>query len=343
MVESIAVIPGANVDQVWVVVKRTINGAVRRYVEVFEDAAFATQADAFHVDSGLVFTDERVSNGGFDTDIAGWTNKSTGAGAISWTPPGYLSLDGAGAGNTAHAEQSITTTALKIEHVLSFTVITGPVTLRLGTSSGGQEVLADATYMPGTHNVKFTPAASPVFVGFLHVANAGYLIEDVGLLRPTTAISGLDHLEGETVSVLADGAFAGTFTVTGGAITLPKAAAKVTAGLAYKHRYKSLKFEGGAANGTAIGRAKKVDGVTLVVEGVLGSKAGLDGGPLETLSYRKTSDPMDTAIPLFTGEKHVTIAGGYDSDPRLVVEGDAPFPFNILAVIPGVDTKNTAR
>jgi hypothetical protein len=53
--ESVAVIPVTGYDQVWVIVKRTIDGETRRYVELFAAPTFTDQEDAFYVQSGLSY------------------------------------------------------------------------------------------------------------------------------------------------------------------------------------------------------------------------------------------------------------------------------------------------
>ena len=55
-VESVAVIPGATEDEVWISIKRTINNSVVRYIEQFQPLNFGTeQRDAFFINSGLTF------------------------------------------------------------------------------------------------------------------------------------------------------------------------------------------------------------------------------------------------------------------------------------------------
>ncbi|MCP4538947.1 MAG: hypothetical protein GY832_17570 [Chloroflexi bacterium] len=57
-VESVAVIPGADHDELWMVVKRTINGATKRYIEFLTqpfDGEIMKKADAFQVDCGLSY------------------------------------------------------------------------------------------------------------------------------------------------------------------------------------------------------------------------------------------------------------------------------------------------
>ena len=55
-VESVAVIPGTDEDEVWIIVERTINSATVRYVEQFQPREWGTeQRDAWFVDSGLEY------------------------------------------------------------------------------------------------------------------------------------------------------------------------------------------------------------------------------------------------------------------------------------------------
>src|SRR3546814_10149350 len=74
---------------------------------------------------------------------------------------------------------------------------------------------------------------------------------------PTSTITGLDHLEGETVKVWADGDLHDDKTVASGQITLDAAASVVQVGLGYTHKLRTLKAEGGAAAGTAVTKIKR--------------------------------------------------------------------------------------
>src|SRR5690606_3050614 len=66
---------------------------------------------------------------------------------------------------------------------------------------------------------------------------------------PTTTISGLDHLEGETVQIAANGASHPDRTVTNGQITLDRPASKVTVGLHCPARAIMMRLEAGSENG----------------------------------------------------------------------------------------------
>lgn len=155
---------------------------------------------------------------------------------------------------------------------------------------------------------------------------------------PTQTLSGLDHLEGETLAVLADGALHPDRVVSGGAITLQAPARIVHAGLPYRHVFTSLKLEAGAAAGTALGKVKRVHGAVLVLLHSLGLKIGPSTAQLEEVPLREVTDAMDSAVPLFTGERHVSFEGDFERDTRIVIAGSAPLPFTLLAVAPELKT-----
>ena len=130
----------------------------------------------------MAATDAAISNGDFGSDISNWSDRSTGTASISHdAAAGALVLVGA-VSSVAHAEQSVATTALSVEHVVAFEVLEGPVRLRIGTTSTGAELLADETYGAGVHSRAFTPAVSPFYVQFLHDDAVSRRIDNVSLL-----------------------------------------------------------------------------------------------------------------------------------------------------------------
>ena len=66
----------------------------------------------------------------------------------------------------------------------------------------------------------------------------------------TSTLSGLSHLEGQAVSILADGSVHANKTVSSGAITLDRAVTKACVGLSYDSILQTMRIEGGAAEGT---------------------------------------------------------------------------------------------
>lgn len=213
VVESVAVIPGdLDEDQVYVIVKRTINGATKRYVEYLSGFDFGTDiTDAFFVDSGLTY-------------------------------------DGSAA----------------------------------------------------------------------------------------TIISGLDHLEGETVQILADGSTHPDKTVSSGQITLDRSASKVHVGLGFTSKVETLRIDAGSASGSAQGKTKRISEVTVRLYRSVGLKVGTSTSELDTIPFRSSAAGMGQAVPLFTGDKTIEFRGGFDDDATIVVQQDQPLPTSLLAIFPTV-------
>lgn len=150
----------------------------------------------------------------------------------------------------------------------------------------------------------------------------------------TTAISGLDHLEGEVVKVWADGAVQAEKTVSSGAITLDQAASVVQVGLGYTHKAKLLKFDSGNKAGTAVGKDKRDYRLAFVLLDCHRCRYGSKSDQMKVIDFRSVGDAMDSAAPLFSGEKVVEFPGNWGTDERILVEDDAPAPFTLLALAP---------
>jgi hypothetical protein len=70
----------------------------------------------------------------------------------------------------------------------------------------------------------------------------------------TSTLSGLGHLEGKTVAVLANGAVHPSKTVESGQITLDYEVTKAHVGLAYTSKLQTMRLEAGSATGNAQGK-----------------------------------------------------------------------------------------
>lgn len=157
---------------------------------------------------------------------------------------------------------------------------------------------------------------------------------------PATSITGLSHLEGETVKVYADGYVHPDCAVSSGGITLESAASVVQIGLGYTHRAKTLKLEAGTAAGTAIGKTGQIFGITFCLVNSLTLTFGPDEDHLTMVDFREVGDAMDTAVPLFTGEYFSEFDDDWKSDSRIFIVSDDPCPFMLAAMAPEVDKKD---
>lgn len=146
----------------------------------------------------------------------------------------------------------------------------------------------------------------------------------------TTTLGNLQHLEGRTVKVLADGASHPDVVVTGGQVTLNRAVENAVVGLGYTFRLKTLPIPGQSANGTAEAKPKSIHTCTLRLYRTLGLQAGLVDGTLRPVIFRLGSDPMDASPPLFTGDKVIELDNDWNEKADFVIQQDQPFPVTIL-------------
>lgn len=149
----------------------------------------------------------------------------------------------------------------------------------------------------------------------------------------TTTVSGLNHLEGETVQILADGSSHPDKTVSGGSVTLDRSSEKVHIGYSYNSTVETLRLEGGADDGISQGKIKRIHGVSVRFLETVGADVGPDINNLDTIQFRDSSMAMDEAVPMFTGDKEIAFPSGYDSDSRVIVKQTQPLPMTVLAVM----------
>ncbi len=157
---------------------------------------------------------------------------------------------------------------------------------------------------------------------------------------PASVISGLEHLEGETVQVLADGAVHPDQRVTNGEIRLAVPASEVQIGLGYRSLVQTTRLEAGAADGTAQGKTKRIHRVVVRFHQTLGALFGADLDRLDRIEFRSAADLMDKPPPLFDGDKVLDWPGDYETEGRMSFVQDQPLPLTLLAVFPQVHTQD---
>jgi len=168
------------------------------------------------------------------------------------------------------------------------------------------------------------------------------VMSDSGLTYDSTAtstVSGLWHLRGQTVAVLADGKIHPNVVVdTGGKVTLNYEASVIQIGLPVRSRFKSMRLETLTQSGTAQGKRKVVNKVSVRCIDATGFKYGRDFTTMKRKEFALQSQPLGTAIPLFNGDKTVDWPGEWGPDAFLCLENDKPVPFGVAAIFPQVET-----
>jgi hypothetical protein len=130
-----------------------------------------------------------VTNGTFTTDLSSWTDNDEAGATSSWVAPNYMQLVGNG---TAFAirEQAVAVTENGTEHALRIVIARGPVMLRIGSTSGGDDYVSETTLYQGTHSISFTPTGTFYVRFFSRLARAVWVstctIESAGVVTLPT-------------------------------------------------------------------------------------------------------------------------------------------------------------
>ena len=155
-----------------------------------------------------------------------------------------------------------------------------------------------------------------------------------------TTISGLSHLEGQTVAILADGATHANKIVSSGEISLDRSATKVKVGLAYTSLLQTMRIDAGARDGTSQSKTKRIYEITIRLFESVGVEVGPDLDNLERIPFRSSANAMDQGITPFTGDKEVEFRGNYETDGFVFVRQTQPLPLTILSLYPRLVTND---
>lgn len=151
--------------------------------------------------------------------------------------------------------------------------------------------------------------------------------------EPATNFSGLEHLAGRTVTVLADGAEVTAEVDGGGNFVLEQPASIVHAGRLFTARLVLLQPDLPQRDGTSANRLRRTLRIAANVIDSVAIAAGQLGGTLERLVRWAFKDPAATAPPLFTGWTEPRQAGGSkDRNGRDVIEDRSPYPLTLPAI-----------
>ena len=155
-----------------------------------------------------------------------------------------------------------------------------------------------------------------------------------------TTFTGLDHLEGQTIAILADGATHPDKPVSSGSVVLDRSATNVKMGLAYHSILKTMRIDAGSQDGTSQGKTKRIYEITARLYQSVGVEIGPDLSNMERIPFRTSANPMDEGIPVFTGDKEIEFRGNYDTDGYILVRQTQPLPFTILSLYPRLQTND---
>lgn len=148
---------------------------------------------------------------------------------------------------------------------------------------------------------------------------------------PTSVVTGLGHLEGRSVTALADGNVIPDLVVTGGQVTLPRQASKVHVGLPYVAEFENLppaiQFDD---VGASRGRPHSVSSIRIQMEKTRGIKMQASDGRVSELIQTRAN--LAAPIPLWTGMYELTAPPQWNKDGTVKIRQEYPLPMTVLGL-----------
>lgn len=389
LVKNVCVVPEGSEDVLYVLVSRTINGTTKQYIErmstravdedAVEDCTFldsfltydgrntgATTMALTSVD-GQTITSITQANPGVVTiaghglssgddvyisDVGGMVEINDACYTVVYINENTFSLtDASGVAVNTSAYTEYTTGG-----VAGTWLYTDTLTLTASLSTFVSTDVGNQIHLTGSDGdvVRFTITgytSDTVVTGKPHktVPSSLQATAVTTWSRAVDEVSGLWHLEGEDVSVFADGfvvanpnnAAYTTVTVSSGTISLDKCYAVIHVGLPYTSDIETLDID--TPDGETIADKKKlVNKLTIFTEKSRGIWAGTeppsddDTDPLEGLTEVKirNDESYDGPVALRTGTMDVTVQGSWNRNGRVFIRQVDPIPLSVLAIVP---------
>lgn len=297
---SVCAIPEGLVNAVYVIVQRYIGGSWLYYVERFANRVITAVQNAWCLDAAL---------------SAPQTNPAAG-----------LTLSGA----VGTIGASITLTA-------SAGVFSSGDVGKTLWAGDGQALVSAFT----SSTILSAQVVKPFAVVTDNVSSLPipYAQNDWALDAPLTTLSGLAHLNGQSVMALVDGVPQGPFTVSGGAVTLTSAGTKIVVGLSFTAQFQTLRLDTGSP--TIQGARKLTPAVTARVLNTLGLTIGQDFIHMNDLKY--FGAPYTPGSFLYSDDIRCVIPAYWDKKGLICAQLTQPLPATILGVIPEVTLGDTMR
>ena len=309
--KSLASIQEGQEDAVYAIIEREIDGSTRKYIERMHSRSFLPNVeDAFFVDSGLTL----------DTWNTSSTSTMTLSGGTNWT-----------------VDEDLTLTESGVLSPFSAADVGRVFVIRVKNNDGTINKRVRLLVTAYTSTTVVTVNAKTIVPSELRSVATEHWS------RMVSEISGIYHLEGETVSILADGNVLPSKVVSDGTVDLGKPYAKIHLGLAYESLLELLDIDIAELGNSSFSKPKSVSEVDI---SFVNSRGGFLANDANSTFYeivqRKVSDG-DNPIPLQTGRQRISISPKTDTTGHLAFKQTDPLPFTITSIKPKVNLpKNDA-
>lgn len=303
-----------NRDRVWVVVEREINGVTRRYVEYKAKNPRIPERDDFY--TGNTAENKEADDLKF-RNLMFYAQKRQN-----------------------HLDSSLVLDTTQITTITPAAISGDSVLFTAGASIFSADDLnrrIQVKYLEGTETgiAEIIEYVSPTEVNCL-------ILEDFESTDPLPSgswyftqetVSGLGHLEGETVSIIADGGIQENQVVVNGSITLGGQTTYAIVGLFYFGRVKTMPLELLLTTGITPGKYKSVNKINLMFRNSLGTSYGTDPYSLEQIAFRSGIQYTDRPPLLYSGVKESPGFDNYDEQRAMWIIQNVPYPCTINSMV----------
>lgn len=226
--------------------------------------------------------------------------------------------------------------------ITNITAATPPVVTCTNTLTDGDIIkIRGVVGMTEVNNKKYKVAGRAAGSFHLHdlagnnVVGAGYTAYVSGgeARDCVSTLTGLSHLEGKTVQILADGANHPNRVVTSGEVTLDDSYSQINVGLGYTGRLTTNDYEPAPGKRAAQGRIKRIANILVNLYKSLGCRVGATADLMDNIVFRTSAMPTDQAPALFTGIKEISFPSGWDREKKVIIEQTQPLPLHVLSII----------
>lgn len=299
------------VNAVYWIVKRFLNGAWYYVSERFDNRLWNTVEDCFCVDAGLSYPQPEPNATLTASAVSGTITLTASAGVFSSGSVGSVVRMGGG--------------IMDVTGYTSSTIITAVV-------RDNQEITATVPNNPNDTPIPQTAGNWTITV-------------------PTTIVTGLNHLIGLEVAILADGGVVNNQTVVAFAdgtvgITLPQAASSITVGLPFLPQLQSMYLDP-QTQGTSQTKRMSINAMAVRVEKTRGISCGVNqpdqattpggGNPVWTnmieLKMRNSTIFAGQPIPLESDDFYLPVNGGWNEHGQVCIQQSYPLAANISALV----------
>jgi hypothetical protein len=298
-VENVTVVPEGTEDAVYLVIKRTIDGKVVRYIERMKTRQVIDIEDSVFMDSSLSY--DGTNTGATTMTLSGGTN---------WTYDEDLTL-------TASAADFVSTDVGNARHITGADGTLIRCTIKTFTSTTVVTVNPHKTVPVAMRNTAFTTWAAAVdeLSGLWHLEGKNVSVFADGFVVASPNNDDYDIL-----------------TVSSGTATLDKPYSVMHAGLPITADIETLNIDLPGVSSMS-DKKKLINKLTMFVESSRGIWAGFDADNLREFKLRD-DEGYDDPVDLTTGTIDINIKPEWNSSGKVFIRQVDPLPLSVLTILP---------